>query len=141
VTTGRGLGLGVGVGVDVGTGTVGFRASAAWMRGEGGDTTGAPIGDGLSQYAGEITLDLHKRGPWHPIVAVGFALAHVRRPDTSGDVTAGTGRVGIEYALPVDDADVRLGAGVLGALTGPGDRELADLRGYASVGTTLGIGF
>jgi hypothetical protein len=140
-TTGRGLGIGLGAAVDIGTGTVGFRLAGAWARAEASAASGTPLGDGLAQYSGELTLDLHKRGPWHPIIAVGLGLAHVSRATGSADAGIGTGRVAIEYALAVEDADVRLGAGVLGALTGPADRELADLRGYAILSTTLSIGF
>jgi hypothetical protein len=140
-TTGHGLGLGLGAAADFGTGTVGFRLAGAWTRGEASAPSSTPIGDALSQYTGELTLDLHKHGPWHPMVAVGVGLAHVSKGDGSGDAGIGTGRVGLDYALFVEDADVRLGAGLLGALPGPADRELADLRAYAIVTATLSVGF
>jgi hypothetical protein len=142
-TTGRGLGLGIGLAADFGTGTVGFRLAGAWTRSEvaGG---GSPIGDGIGQYTGELTIDLHKRGPWHPILGVGAGLLHVTLPSGSADAGIGTARLAIEYALlapPSDDADVRIGAGILLAIPGPADRELADLRGYGLLGASLAIGF
>ena len=53
----------------------------------------------------------------------------------------GTARFGVEYALGLEDADVRIGGGVLGAMPGPADREVADLRGYAMFGGSVAIGF
>jgi hypothetical protein len=70
-----------------------------------------------------------------------MGIAHVSRGDTSGDIGIGTARFGIEYALNLDDTDVRLGAGVTGVLPGPSDREVSDVRGYALIGASLGIGF
>jgi hypothetical protein len=136
-TTGRGLGLGLGVAADMGRGSVGFRAAAAWMRGEPSGTDTSTIADGLSQYTGELTLDLRKRGPWHPLLGVGFGVARVNR----GTLGIGTARLGLEYALGLDDADVRFGAGVTGVLPGPADREVQDVKGWALVGATVGIGF
>ena len=144
VTTGKSLGLGVGLGVDIGTGSVGGRLSAGWLRGEGTTDGGAstPTGNLFSHYGGEITLDFLKRGPWHPVLGMGIALVHVSRPDAnSGFAGAGTGRVGLEYALGLEDADVRIGASASGGLVGPVDDEISDLRGYALVGAHLGIGF
>jgi hypothetical protein len=140
-TTGRGLGLGLGVAADMGRGSVGFRLAAAWMRGEPSGTDTSTIGDGLSQYTGELTLDLRKRGPWHPLLGVGFGVARVNRGDSGGYLGVGTARLGLEYALGLDDADVRFGAGVTGVLPGPADREVADVKGWALVGATVGIGF
>jgi hypothetical protein len=140
-TTGRGLGLGLGVAADMGRGSVGFRLAAAWMRGEPSGTETSPIGDGLSQYTGELTLDLRKRGPWHPLFGVGFGVARVNRGDSGGTLGVGTARLGLEYALALDDADVRFGAGVTGVLPGPAERDVQDVKGWALVGATVGIGF
>jgi hypothetical protein len=144
LTTGRGLGLGMGVAADFGRGAVGFRLAASWMRGEGSSSTAyvpSPLADGLSQYTGELTLDFHKRGPVHPVFGLGMGIAHVSRGDASGDIGIGTARFGIEYAMNLDDTDVRLGAGVTGVLPGPSDREVSDVHGYALVGASLAIGF
>lgn len=144
VTSGRGLGLGLGLAADFGTGTVGARIAAAWMRGEEHNDAlalNAPLGNGLAQYTGELTLDFHKRGPVHPVFGMGFGLAHVSKPDASGNAGIGTVRLGIEYALGLEDADVRIGGGVTGVLSGPSEREVDNLRGYAVVAGTLAIGF
>lgn len=144
ITTGKGLGFGVGLGADFGTGSVGGRLSAAWLRGEGktGDGASTPTGDSVGHYTGEITLDLHKGGPVHPVVGMGAGFLHVSRSDgRSGFAGTGTGRFTIEYALGLDDADVRVGAGVTGGVIGPVDRDVKDLRGYALTDLHLAIGF
>ncbi|MBL8612216.1 MAG: hypothetical protein JNL38_33045 [Myxococcales bacterium] len=143
LTSGKGFGYGLQTGISLGTGSVGGRFYAAWMRGEGGDDNhrGAATGESLGQYGGELVLDLHKRGPWHPIVAMGVAFAHVGKPDGSGNAGLGTGRLGLEYALNLDDADVRFGIGVQGALVGPRDDEIKDLRAYAIGGLHAAVGF
>lgn len=143
VTTGKGFGIGVGTALDFGTGSVGGRIHGTWLRGEGanGDGTSTPTGDMLSQYGGEVTLDLHKRGPVHPIIGMGAALLYVSRTDTSGFAGAGTGRFGLEYSLGLEDADVRVGGSLMGGMVGPVDRDIKDLRGYAMIGAHLAIGF
>lgn len=143
ITTGKGLGLGVGLGADFGTGSVGGRLGAVWVRGEGTRADGTPTatGDALGQYTGEITLDLHKRGPLHPVLGLGAGILHVSRSDASGFAGVGTGRLGLEVALGLDDADVRLGGGVTGGLVGPIDGDVKDLRAYALLGVQLAVGF
>ena len=143
VTTGKGFGVGVGVAADFGSGSVGGRLAASWLRGEGNnsDGTSTPTGDAIGIYTGEVTLDLHKRGPLHPIVGMGVGVLHVSRSDSSGLAGVGTGRLGVEYSLGLEDADVRLGASVTGGLIGPVDSDVKDLRAYALVGVHLAIGF
>jgi hypothetical protein len=140
-TTGRGVAPGLGVAADFGRGTVGVRLAAAWLRGEPSGADPSPIGDGLAQYTGELTLDLRKRGPFHPVIGLGFGLARVARDGASGSLGIGTARLGLEYALAVEDADVRLGAGVTGVLPGPADASVSDVKGWAVVGASMGVGF
>jgi hypothetical protein len=146
LTTGRSMGLGLGLAADFGRGSVGVRLAAAWMRGEPSSSdpsvAASPLGGGLSQYTGELTLDLHKRGPIHPVFGLGLGVARASRADgVSGTMGIGTARFGLEYALALDDADVRIGAGITGVLPGPADREVEDTKGYALVGASIGIGF
>ncbi|MDF2694754.1 MAG: hypothetical protein K0S65_3137 [Labilithrix sp.] len=144
ITTGRGLGFGVGLGADFGTGSVGGRLAASWLRGEGKKDGGSstPTGDSVGHYSGEITLDLHKRGPFHPVIGMGAGFLHVSRPDgKSGFAGMGTGRFALEYALGLEDADVRVGASITGGIIGPVDSEVKDLRAYALSGVHLAIGF
>jgi hypothetical protein len=142
ITSGKGLGGGVQVAADFGTGTVGGRLAAAWLRGEGhAADTSYPLGDGVGQYTGELTLDFHKRGPIHPAMGLGFGFAHVSRPSGGGFAGIGTGRLGVDYAIPVEDADVRIGIHGTGVMTGPSDDEVKDLKAYALVSAVLSVGF
>jgi hypothetical protein len=73
---------------------------------------------------------------------MGAGFVHVSRPDNqSGFAGTGTGRFALEYALGLDDADVRVGASVTGGVIGPVDSEVKDLRAYALTGAHLAIGF
>ena len=141
VTTGHGFGLGLGLAADFGLGTVGARITSAWFRPESGGA--GPIAGGMGHYTAEMVLDLHKGGPWHPIIGVGFGVTHIASSAAGDGGFAGIGiaRFGFEYSLGLDDADVRLGLGVTGALPGPSDRELANLPAYAVASASLGIGF
>ncbi len=143
VTTGRGLGMGLGLGADFGTGTVGARLAAMWLRGEpqGSSLQMPASGSRMGQYTAELVVDLHKGGPVHPMFGLGFGLVHIAKNDASGDAVIGTARLGLEYALGIEDADVRLGLSVLGAMPGVSDRELADLRAYGMVNASIAIGF
>ena len=143
VTTGKGFGLGVGLAADFGSGSVGGRLAASWLRGEGKNSDGSstPTGDSVGLYSGEVTLDLHKRGPIHPVVGMGVGVLHISRPDASGFAGVGTGRLGLEYSLGLEDADVRLGGALTGGLIGPVDTDVKDMRAFALVGVHLAIGF
>jgi hypothetical protein len=140
-TTGRGLGPGLGVAADFGSGTMGFRLAAAWTHGEPSTSAPSPIGGSLAQYTGELTLDFAKRGPLHPVLGIGFGYARVDTGRAEGGVGVGTARAALEYAILFDDADIRFSLGVLGALPGPADSAVADVKGWALVGGMLGVGF
>jgi hypothetical protein len=145
ITTGRGFGYGVVFGASFGKGTVGFRLSGTWLRGEARSSDTAQsmpaTGESFGQYLSELTLDLHKRGPLHPVVAPGIGLVHVGMPNQSGNAGVGTVRIGLEHSLNLEDADVRLGGSVLGALVGPRDDEVKDLKGYVVMQLGVTVGF
>ena len=141
-TTGRGLGPGLGVAADFGRGTIGFRLDADWTRGEPSGGEPSPIAGGVSQYTGQLTLNFARHAALHPIAGFGFGYARVDRGGgVAGDMAIGTGRLALEYALALDDADVRFALGVTGALPGPADRAVGDVPGWAVLGATLGVGF
>ena len=143
ITSGTGVGYGLSGGLSLGTGTIGGRFSASFYRGEGGDTNdkNALTGVSTAQYLAELVLDLKKNGSLHPIVAMGMGIDHVDKGGTSGEAGIGTGRVGLEYQFAVDDADVRAGASLLGALTGPASDEVKDLKAYGIFDLHVAVGF
>lgn len=138
VTTGKGMGVGVGGSLDIGRGSVGGRLSALWTRGEPG--AGSPISESFAQYAGELVLDLHKRGPVHPLLGVGFGIVHGENAQSSGFAGVGLLRAGVEYALGFEETDVRLGLAATGGLVGPADRELDALKGHVTTTGYVAIG-
>ncbi len=142
ITSGQGIGPGLLAAADFGTGTVGLRLTAAWFRGEAADDPNARLGTSLGLYSGELVLDLHKGGPIHPVLALGLGAVNIGKPnDVSGWAVAGLGRLGLEYAVQLEDADVRIGAGLTGALLGPSDDAIASARAFAMVNATFSIGF
>ncbi len=140
MTSGQGIGPGLLAAADFGTGTVGVRISAAWFRGETDDAA-ARLGSTLGLYSGELVLNLHKAGPLHPVFGLGLGAVNIGKDTGGGWAMAGLGRFGLEYALSIDDADVRFGAGVTGALLGPADGAVANARAFAMMNATFSIGF
>ncbi len=140
LSTGSGLGFGLGASIDLGTGSVGGRISAAWLRGEE-RADRAPSGEMFAHYLGELTIDLNKRGAFHPVFGLGFGVVTVRHGDVGGAAGVGTASAGIEYALGLDDADVRVGMSALGGLIGPQDKDTRDLRGYGLFTAHVAVGF
>ena len=141
VTSGAGIGPGLFTAIDLGTGTVGVRVLAAWFRSESPDDPSARLGKTLGLYGAEAVLDLHKQGPLHPVLAVGLGAVDVGKANGDGWAVAGLGRIGLEYALTLDDADVRFGANVTGVLLAPQSDVAASASAFAMFNTTLSIGF
>jgi len=141
VTSGQGIGPGLFTAIDLGTGTVGVRVLAAWFRSESPDDPRARLGKTLGLYGAEAVLDLHKQGPLHPVLAVGLGAVDIGTTNGDGWAVAGLGRIGLEYALTLDDADVRFGAGITGVLLAPQSDMIASANAFAMFNTTLSIGF
>jgi hypothetical protein len=141
VTSGQGIGPGLFTAIDLGSGTVGVRVLAAWFRSEAPDDPNARLGKTLGLYGAEAVLDLHKQGPLHPVLAVGLGAVDVGKTSGDGWAVAGLARIGLEYALTLDDADVRFGAGVTGVLLAPQSDVIASANAFAMFNTTLSIGF
>jgi hypothetical protein len=127
-------GFGLGIATDLGTGVIGVRLAASWLG------PGARVS--LDQYTGEIVLDALPHGPLHPVLGVGFGLAHMDFQGVGGDLGIGVARLGLEYSLALRDADLRVGANVTGALPGPRDATVpSDLGAYAVFGGAITLGF
>lgn len=87
--------------LDVGRHAVGARLSAALMRAE--------TERGLASYGGELWVDLGHRYPLHPVLGAGVSLLHGGALGRRGNSGAALLRAGIEYELPIDEADARVG--------------------------------
>lgn len=125
-------------GLDFGRERLGGRLSASWARGL--DSAGGS-GSSLSQFGGELTLDLAKRGMLHPVFGLGLAVLYVEHADVKAFAGAGTLRAGLEMPLPVHEADLRIGLSAQGGLVGPSDERLERMRGLANVLGTFSLGF
>jgi len=142
ITSGQGIGPGLFVAADFGSGTVGLRLAASWFRGEAADDPTARLGASLGLYSGELVLDLHKQGPLHPVLGVGLGGVNIGTQNNgSGWALAGLARLGVEYALALEEADVRFGVGLTGALLGPADPAAENARAFAMMNATFSIGF
>lgn len=135
--TSNGAHFGALAGLDFGSNRLGGRLSASWARGvesRGGSSS-------LSQFGGELTLDLAKRGMLHPVFGLGLAVLYVEHADVKAFAGAGTLRAGLEVPLPVQEADLRVGLSAQGGLIGPADERLERMRGLANVLATFSLGF
>jgi hypothetical protein len=140
VTSGQGIGPGLLAALDLGTGAVGVRLSAAWFGGEQPGNPAARLGSSVGLYAGEMVLDLHKEGPLHALFGIGLGALDVGIQGTNAWAAAGLARIGFEYALTLEEADVRFGAALLGGLIGPADSAI-NARAFATMMATVSIGF
>lgn len=131
-----GIQAGVGAGLAIGRGPLGARISSSWSQ-------SATHSEGtLASVLSELTVDVRRRGPIHPVLGVGVGVLHADRVNgASGFAGAGVMSFTLEIALPIEATDVRAGAILLGGLIGPRDRELADVRGFVTGGLRLAVGF
>jgi len=125
-------------GLDFGRDRLGGRLSASWARGLETPKGG---GSSLSQFGGELTLDLAKRGLLHPVFGLGLALLYVEHADVKAFAGAGTLRAGLEVPLPIREADVRIGLSAQGGLIGPSASQLERMRGIGNALATFSLGF
>lgn len=115
--------------LDIGKHAVGARLSGAWLH------AGRP--DGLAAYSAELWLDFSRGSELHPIVGAGAAWLRGEPAAVGARGSAGAGvlRGALEYELPVEDADARLGVQVLGLVPAIGtERERPWVIGSLSVG-------
>ncbi|HEV8247222.1 MAG TPA: hypothetical protein VGP93_15700 [Polyangiaceae bacterium] len=91
--------------LDIGRRAVGARFSGAWLNAE---TKG-----GLAQYGAELWIDFGAGTELHPIVGAGAALVSGEQTGQDESAGAGTLRGAIEYQLPVEDAEARVGLSLI----------------------------
>lgn len=116
--------------LDVGQRAVGARLSASWLR---------PQSDrGLAAYTAELWIDFRHRHALHPILGAGASWLHGGAVSGSGNVGAGVLRGALEYELPIEEADARLGADLLAFVPAIGTERS---RPWAVAALTVGVGF
>jgi hypothetical protein len=123
-------GSGLFTALDVGRNAVGARVTAAWLR--------AQSARGLAVYDVELWIDFRHRYALHPILAAGASLLHGGAIDDASSVGAGVLRGGLEYELPLEGADARVGLHVVGFVPAIGTSRATP---WASAALTIGAGF
>jgi hypothetical protein len=116
--------------LDIGRRAVGARASAWWLRAESDG--------GLAVYDVELWIDFRHRYELHPIVGAGASLLRGGALDDASSVGAGTLRGALEYELPVEGADARVGLSVVVLVPAIGT---ARTQPWATGALTIGAGF
>jgi hypothetical protein len=116
--------------LDVGRRAVGARVSAAWLRAESER--------GLAAYEMELWIDFRHRYDLHPILGAGASLLRGGALGDASSVGAGVLRGALEYELPVEGADARVGLNLTAFVPAIGtDRT----KPWAAAALTIGAGF
>jgi hypothetical protein len=115
--------------LDIGRRSVGARFSGSWLRAESEA--------GLSAYTAELWIDFRHRHELHPILGAGASWLHggaVEGENAGAGVLRGT----LEYELPIDDADARVGINLLALVPAIGTERT---RPWATAALTIAAGF
>jgi len=129
---------GLAAALDFGSGPAGARLSGTWVR-FGSD-------DGLSEYRAEIFVDFDSEGRLHPILGAGAGVARLSRPGPDGTpdlMTYGVGvlRGTLEYALPVERTDARVGLDATGSVPAIQGKSSQSMPPWLVFSARVGVGF
>jgi hypothetical protein len=116
--------------LDIGRRSIGARFSGAWLRAESDQ--------GLSVYTTELWIDFRHRYELHPILGAGASWLHGGAVGEARNAGAGVLRGSLEYELPIDDADARLGLNLLALIPAIG---IERTRPWATAALTVAAGF
>jgi hypothetical protein len=123
---------------DIGSGPAGVRLSGSWVR-VGSD-------EGLAQYQGELFIDFGADRRLHPIVGAGAGVARLGMRDSDGTTRLSTYGIGIlrgtvEYVLPVERADARVGLDAVGGVPAVQSKNAGDALPWLLFSARVGVGF
>lgn len=129
---------GLSAAVDVGSGAAGARLSGSWVR------VGSDVG--LAEYRGELTIDFGADRRLHPIVGAGVGVARLGTRASDGSTRMSTYGVGVlrgtvEYVLPVERADARVGIDASASVPAIQGKGAADASPWLLLGARVGVGF
>jgi hypothetical protein len=116
--------------LDIGERAVGGRLSGSWLRAESER--------GLAAYTAELWIDFRHRYALHPIVGAGASWLHGGALGDDDNAGAGVLRGALEYELPINDADARLGLNLIALVPAIGTERT---RPWATAALTIGAGF
>jgi hypothetical protein len=129
---------GLGAAIDIGAKAAGARFSGAWFR--------AGSDGGLSQYAGELWIDLGAQKRVRPIIGAGAGVARLDALAAGGSIATSTIGIALlrgtlEYVLPIAGVDGRVGVDVEGALPAIRSQSAPDVAGWITTTARVGVGF
>jgi hypothetical protein len=116
--------------LDIGERAVGGRLSGSWLRAESER--------GLSAYTAELWIDFRHRYQLHPVLGAGASWLRGGALGDAESAGAGMLRGALEYELPIEDADARLGLSAFAFVPAIGTERT---RPWTSVALTVGAGF
>jgi hypothetical protein len=124
--------------VDIGSGAAGARLSGAWVR------VGSDVG--LSEYRAELCIDFGADRRLHPIIGAGAGVARLATRSSDGTATTSTYGVGIlrgtvEYVLPVERADARVGLDASASVPAIQGKGANDAAPWLLFSARVGVGF
>jgi hypothetical protein len=121
--------------VDIGSDVAGARISGTWVR------VGSDVG--LAEYRGELFIDFGADRRIHPIVGAGAGVARLSAGDGARASTYGVGvlRGTVEYVLPVERADARVGLDASGSAPIIQAKGAGDASPWLLLSARLGVGF
>jgi hypothetical protein len=126
---------GLALAIDIGSRATGGRLFGSWVR-VGSDR-------GLSEYTAELWIDFGLERRLHPIIAAGAGIARLEGSAGRPASTLGIGvlRLTLEYALPIEEADARVGIDALGNLPAIRSRSAENAPPWALLMARVGAGF
>jgi hypothetical protein len=124
--------------VDIGSGAAGARLSGSWVR-VGSDA-------GLAEYRGELFIDFGANRRLHPIIGAGAGVARLGTRAGDGTATTSTYGVGVlrgtvEYVLPVEHADARVGLDASASVPAIQGKAANDASPWLLFSARVGVGF
>jgi hypothetical protein len=124
--------------VDIGSGPAGVRLAGAWVH-VGGDA-------GLAAYQGELFIDFGAERRLHPIVGAGAGVARLAMRETDGTTRLGTYGIGVlrgtlEYVLPVEGADARVGVDASAGVPAVQSKSAPSADPWLLFAARVGVGF
>jgi hypothetical protein len=124
--------------VDIGSGAAGARISGSWVR------VGSDVG--LAEYRGELFIDFGAERRLHPIIGAGAGVARLGTRGSDGSAKTSTYGVGVlrgtvEYVLPVERADARVGLDASASVPAIQGKAANDASPWLLFSARVGVGF
>jgi len=123
---------------DIGSGPAGVRLAGAWVR------VGSDVG--LAEYQAELFIDFGAERRLRPILGAGAGGARLGRAASDGSTRISTYGIGIlrgtvEYLLPVERADARVGLDAMAGVPAVQGKDAEDASPWLLFSARVGVGF